>query len=92
LTRVSPALLKLLAATTGEHTGRAGAPYRFGPAEGPAFFERHGWRVAEARSVFAAAMETGRVPGELVAFAGMPEPAWPFAADAIWSDVALREP
>ena len=83
----SPGLLRMLRSTTGQHTERAGAPYRFAPAEGPAFFERYGWQTAEARSVFTEAVETDRVPPELAPFKEMPEPEPPFSADEVWSGV-----
>jgi methyltransferase (TIGR00027 family) len=86
---VSPGLLRMLQQTTGEHTERAGAPYRFGPAEGPAFFAPHGWETVSADSVFQAAIRTGRVPPELAPFVGFPEPPPPFGPEAMWSGVCL---
>ncbi len=43
----SPMLLAYLQQTSGQHTDKAGAPLKFGPAQGPEFFESHGWRDRE---------------------------------------------
>ena len=48
----SPGLLKLLARQWGTQVARGGAPFRFGPAEGTRFFEPHGWREVEYRSMW----------------------------------------
>jgi methyltransferase (TIGR00027 family) len=47
----SPRLLKLMARTWGKAV-RQGAPFRFAPAEGTAFFAPAGWREAEFRSMW----------------------------------------
>jgi methyltransferase (TIGR00027 family) len=47
----SPRLLKLMARTWGKSVER-GAPFRFAPAEGTAFFAAAGWREAEFRSMW----------------------------------------
>lgn len=46
----SPRLLKMLAKTWGQSL--QAAPLIFGPADGTAFFEPHGWRETEYRSIF----------------------------------------
>jgi methyltransferase (TIGR00027 family) len=48
----SPALLRLLARQWGSQLARGGAPFQFGPAEGTRFFEPHGWREVEYRSMW----------------------------------------
>jgi methyltransferase (TIGR00027 family) len=48
----SPRLLKMLAKAWGRRLEASGAPMRFAPAEGTAFFAPHGWREAEFRSIW----------------------------------------
>jgi hypothetical protein len=40
---------------------QAGAPLRFAPDAGPAFFERHGWKLVEARSLLHTAAKLKRL-------------------------------
>lgn len=47
----SPRLIKLMARTWGKSVAQ-GAPFRFAPAEGTAFFAPSGWREAEFRSMW----------------------------------------
>jgi len=46
----SPRLIKLMERTWGRKLRAGGAPFKFAPAEGTAFFEPLGWREAEFRS------------------------------------------
>jgi methyltransferase (TIGR00027 family) len=46
----SPLLLRMIGGSWGKVTARGGAPFRFAPAAGTAFFEPHGWREREFRS------------------------------------------
>jgi O-methyltransferase involved in polyketide biosynthesis len=48
----SPRLIKLLAKNWGPILAAGGAPFKFAPAEGTAFFEPLGWREAEFRSMW----------------------------------------
>ncbi|MFL6592963.1 MAG: class I SAM-dependent methyltransferase, partial [Luteimonas sp.] len=48
----SPMLLKFLERQWQPKLRQGNAPFRFGPAEGTAFFEPHGWREAEFRSTW----------------------------------------
>ena len=48
----SPLLLKFLEKQWQPRLRQGNAPFRFGPAEGTAFFEPHGWREAEFRSTW----------------------------------------
>jgi methyltransferase (TIGR00027 family) len=65
------------------------APLRFAPAEGPAFFERAGWRTRTVRSLARAAAQTGR-PGLLMRLiARLPEPSRPGSRP--WSGVCTWE-
>lgn len=58
----SPALLRWMARSWGREVARAGAPFRFAPAEGPAHFAPLGWRVREVRSSFYEAARLRRLP------------------------------
>jgi O-methyltransferase involved in polyketide biosynthesis len=87
----SPALLEYMRQRTGQHTEKAGAPFIFAPANGPEFFEPHGWNALQAHSVFETAKQTNRVPEELQAFAGFKEPPKPWTLPMPWSGVCLMQ-
>ncbi|HEX7253868.1 MAG TPA: SAM-dependent methyltransferase, partial [Thermoanaerobaculia bacterium] len=70
---VSPGLLRMLQRELGQTLERAAAPLKFGPEEGPGFFEPHGWRPAAVRSVFQAAVRARRVPFWMRLVAKLPE-------------------
>lgn len=59
---VLPALLKMLQKQVGTPLSQAGAPLKFAPAEGTAFFARSGWRPIEATSMMHAAAKLRRLP------------------------------
>lgn len=83
----SPVLAEFLTRTTGQHTNKAGAPYKFAPAEGPEFFVRYGWNPVEVQSIFNTAAELKRLPPELQPLAEhLPAD---FHADQMWSGVCL---
>ena len=48
----SPRLLKMMAKTWGKELAAGNAPFKFGPAEGTAFFAPHGWWEEEFRSMW----------------------------------------
>jgi methyltransferase (TIGR00027 family) len=48
----SPRLLKLMEKTWGRAVARGNAPFQFAPAEGAQFFQPHGWREVEFRSMW----------------------------------------
>ncbi len=48
----SPRLLKMMEKTWGRAVAAGNAPFQFAPAEGTRFFEAHGWREAEFRSMW----------------------------------------
>ncbi len=48
----SPGLLKMIQKTWGKTLSAGGAPFRFAPAEGTAFFKPHGWNEVQYRSIF----------------------------------------
>jgi methyltransferase (TIGR00027 family) len=57
----SPGLLKMLQKQLGEHLENASAPLKFGPPEGPGFFEPFGWKPIEVRSLIKAAARLKRL-------------------------------
>jgi len=59
----SPRLLKMMEKTWGGKLREGGAPFRFAPAEGTAFFEPTGWHEHEFRSTGEEARRLGRLPG-----------------------------
>jgi methyltransferase (TIGR00027 family) len=56
----SPQLLKMLAKGWSPGGLRDNAPFVFGPAQGSAWFEPHGWRELEWRSSFGESLKLGR--------------------------------
>ncbi|HET9595162.1 MAG TPA: SAM-dependent methyltransferase [Anaeromyxobacteraceae bacterium] len=56
----SPRLLRLMERTWGRAVAAGGAPFRFAPAEGTAFFERLGWLEVEFRSTWEEGLRLGR--------------------------------
>jgi len=70
---VLPALLKMLQKQVGTPLSQAGAPLKFAPAEGPAFFARSGWRPVEATSMLHTAAKLKRLPFWMRPFALIPD-------------------
>ena len=56
----SPRLIKMMERTWGRKLRAGGAPFRFAPAEGTAFFEPLGWRETEFRSNWEEAQRLNR--------------------------------
>jgi methyltransferase (TIGR00027 family) len=81
----SPAILEMMEKSMGVHL--ANAPMKFAPANGIAFFEELGWRVAQVHSIFHAAMRFRRLPWFLKPFALLPEPNPRKLGRARWSGV-----
>jgi O-methyltransferase involved in polyketide biosynthesis len=48
----SPALLRMMGRTWGKTVSMGNAPFQFGPANGPAFFEPYGWKELSFRAQF----------------------------------------
>jgi O-methyltransferase involved in polyketide biosynthesis len=48
----APSLVKRMERTWGQSLAAGGAPFKFAPAEGTAFFDAFGWREAEFRSTW----------------------------------------
>ncbi len=68
----SPGQLKLMQRTTGKELSEAGAPFRFGPAEGPDFFLPYGWTPEDTQGLLKTAAQLKRAPAELLSL--LPEP------------------
>ncbi len=69
----SPGLLKMIQKHVGDHLKNANAPLKFGPPEGPAFFEPFGWKPVEVRSLFKTAARLKRLPPFLRLMSIFPE-------------------
>jgi len=69
----SPGLLKMIQKQVGDHLENAGAPLKFGPPEGPGFFEPFGWKPIEVRSLLKAAARLKRLPLFLRLMSFLPE-------------------
>jgi methyltransferase (TIGR00027 family) len=74
---VSPGLLKMLQKNWGKKLADAGAPLKFGPAEGPDFFTPQGWKPVEVRSMLHAAARAKRLPFLLKLVSMLPESQGP---------------
>ena len=84
----SPGLLDMLKTRMGAAVEEAGAPFLFAPPEGPAFFEPHGWKAEQVRSILKAASKLERLPFVLRMFAMLPESPGPQGSRP-WSAVCL---
>ncbi|HTK28889.1 MAG TPA: class I SAM-dependent methyltransferase [Vicinamibacterales bacterium] len=69
----SPGLLAMLEKQIGDRLRAAGAPFRFAPPEGPAFFEAYGWHPASVESVLKTAARLRRLPLFLRLIAMLPD-------------------
>ena len=86
----SPGLLRLLQREVGAALAEAKAPLKFGPPEGPKFFERHGWRPVSVESPLKAAARAKRLSFLLKLFAMLPESPGP-QGNRPWSGICLME-
>jgi len=90
LDMVSPALMAMMQKSIGKDLREAGAPFRFAPDEGPAFFERCGWTPVDVQPLLHTAARLKRLPLWLRIVALLPdskgrEPRSP------WGGVCLLE-
>jgi methyltransferase (TIGR00027 family) len=90
LDMVSPALMRRMQKTIGRDLRQAGAPFRFAPDEGPAFFERTGWKPMEVRSLLHTAATLRRLPWYLRLIALLPDSAGRIP-NSPWGGVCLFE-
>jgi O-methyltransferase involved in polyketide biosynthesis len=65
----SPRLLAMMQRRTGKALEKVGAPFKFGPAEGPDFFRPHGWTPAQVEGLLHTAARFRRPPLLLRLFA-----------------------
>ncbi len=82
----SPGLRDMMNRDVGKHLDAAAAPLKFAPPNGPRFFEAHGWRVLEVKSMLKYAR---RVPLLLRLFKLLPERPWDRQGRQPWSAVCL---
>ena len=89
LDMVSPALLRMMQRSAGmKNLQDAGAPLKFAPEDGPAFFERHGWRLVEVGSLLHAAAKLKRLSWRMRLIALLPD-AKGRQPNAPWGGVCL---
>jgi len=84
----SPGLLRMMQRTTGKELSKVGAPFKFAPPEGPAFFASHGWEPEEVKGLLKAATQFKRPPFFLRLLGRLPEKKGP-AGNRPWSGVCL---
>ena len=87
---VSPGLLAMVKDRMGKAVQEAGAPFLFGPPEGPPFFEAYGWKPVDVRSMLKTAAKLERLPFMLRMFAMLPESSGAQGSQP-WSGVCLLE-
>ena len=87
---VSPGLLKMMQKKMGQPLAQASAPLKFGPAEGPDFFQAHGWQAREVRSMFHTAGGLKRLP-LLFSFFYHLQKSDAFQANRPWGGACLLE-
>ena len=69
----SPGLLRMMQRTTGKQLSEVGAPFKFGPVEGPAFFTPHGWEPMDVKGLLKTAARFKRPPFVLRLLSRLPE-------------------
>ena len=84
----SPRLLRMMQRTTGKHLSKVGAPFKFAPQEGPAFFSPDGWGTMEVKGILKTATQFKRPPFFLRLLGHLPEKKGP-AGNRPWSGVCL---
>jgi methyltransferase (TIGR00027 family) len=70
---ISPALLKMLQKQIGSPLSQAGAPLKFAPQDGAAFFTTCGWKPLEVQSMLHTAAKLKRLPLVMRLFAVFPD-------------------
>jgi methyltransferase (TIGR00027 family) len=69
----SPGLLRMMQRTTGKQLSQVGAPFKFGPPEGPQFFEPYGWKAIDVQGLLKTAARFKRPPFGLRLLSHLPE-------------------
>jgi len=90
LDMVSPGLMRMMLKTMGQELQHAGAPFKFAPDDGPAFFERAGWKPLEVRSLLHTAATLKRLSWRMRLFALLPDSAGRVPSSP-WGGVCLFE-
>ncbi|MGA8013645.1 MAG: SAM-dependent methyltransferase [Candidatus Acidiferrales bacterium] len=70
---ISPGLLRMTQKVVNPRLGGSGASLKFGPAEGPSFFEHYGWTPVDVRSLLKTAARLKRLPFQMRLMALLPE-------------------
>jgi len=96
LDMMSPALLRMMQRSIGNHLQQAGAPFKFAPDEGPAFFERAGWRPLDVCSLLHTAAELKRLSWMMRLIALVPDskgrtPQRPWGGACLFSRPGLKD-
>lgn len=86
----SPGLLQMMQKQTGTKMHEAGAPFKFGPKAGPAFFTPFGWKPASVNSLLKAAAKLNRLNLLFRILAMLPESNGEQGSRP-WSAVCLME-
>jgi methyltransferase (TIGR00027 family) len=86
----SPGLLRMMQKSAGEALEKVGAPFLFGPAEGPGFFAPHGWEAIHVNGLLKTAAHFGRPPFFLRMLAKLPESKGP-QGKRPWSGVCVMQ-
>jgi methyltransferase (TIGR00027 family) len=86
----SPGLLRMMQRSTGKQLSQVGAPFKFGPPEGPGFFEPCGWRAVQIEGLLKTAARFKRPPFALRLFSHLPEKKGTQGSRP-WSGVCLFE-
>ena len=81
----SPFQLKLMQSNMGKQLDQAGAPFKFGPAEGAEFFRPCGWVPKDVQGFLKTAAKFNRAPTELLSL--LPEPKGPMTRYP-WTGIA----
>jgi methyltransferase (TIGR00027 family) len=85
----SPKLLRMIQKHSGPLTD-AKTPLQFAPEEGPAFFERYGWRIRRIESTLKAGARIHRLPSLLMRIVAAFSSAQP-KANRSWSGVCVLD-
>jgi methyltransferase (TIGR00027 family) len=89
LDMVSPRLMQMMQASNDQkNLSQAGAPLKFAPVEGPAFFSRLGWAPVEVSSLLHTAAALKRLSFRMRLFAFFPDPAGK-VPNAPWGGVCV---
>jgi methyltransferase (TIGR00027 family) len=86
----SPGLLKMMQRSAGKSLSDVGAPFKFGPPEGPEFFVPHGWKPKDVQGLLKTASRFKRPPFILRLLSHLPERKGP-QGNRPWSGVCLLE-